>query len=90
MKNFIILTSMIFAMSAIQVSAADNKSKKDRPAPTAEEREKMAATHEKMAQCLRSDKPMKDCHEEMAKACKENMGGKGCMMGHGKHMHGED
>ena len=36
----------------------------DHPAPTKEEREKMAAAHEKMAACLRSDRPMSDCHAE--------------------------
>jgi len=40
----------------------------DGPAPTREMREKMAATHEKMAACLRSERPIKECHEEMMKA----------------------
>ena len=39
----------------------------DHPAPTKEEREKMAQAHEKMAACLRSDRPMSDCHAEMMK-----------------------
>ena len=37
--------------------------------PTKEMREKMAVVHEKAAACLRSDKPMNDCHEEMMKNC---------------------
>lgn len=56
--------------------------------PTKEQRAKMAEHHEKMAACLRSDKTMKECHEQMKKACEESgsmcpgMGG-----GHG-HMRG--
>ena len=54
---------------------------------TKEQREKMAVSHEKMAVCLRSDKPMKECHEEMMKACTDTMGADACpMMGHHKKM----
>lgn len=50
---------------------------------TTEQRETMAARHEKLASCLRSGKPMNDCHEEM-------MGVEDCpMMGMGK-MHDKD
>jgi len=38
-----------------------------RPAPTKEQREKMAEAHEQMAACLRSDKAIEDCHKEMMK-----------------------
>ena len=52
--------------------------------PSKEMREKMASLHEQMAACLRSDKPIADCHSQMMKSCKETMGEKGCpMMGHG-------
>ncbi len=59
---------------------------------TPEQRENMAKLHEQMANCLRSTKTMKECHEEMRKSC-ESLGANGCpMMGweHGKkghHMH---
>ena len=53
---------------------------------TPEQRGKMADAHDKMASCLRSDRPMKDCHEEMMKSCQENMGKEGCPMG-GMGMH---
>lgn len=39
-----------------------------------EERAKFAERHDKIAACLRSDKPMADCHKEM----REGMGQKGC------------
>lgn len=48
------------------VLAADT-SPNDRPAPTKEQREQMAAAHEKIAACLRSDKPIDQCHDEMKK-----------------------
>ena len=64
------------------------------PEPTKEQREKMAGNHEKMAQCLRSEKTMKDCHDEMKKSCEEG-GKEACpmmgKMGHGmmKHKKGD-
>lgn len=36
---------------------------------TKEERAKAAEKHEKMAACLRSDKPMNECHKEMKGCC---------------------
>jgi hypothetical protein len=56
------------------------------PAPSKQMREKMATMHERMAGCLRSDKAVATCHDEMAKACHEMMGEKGCpMMGMHEH-----
>lgn len=46
-----------------------------------EDRQKMADMHMKMADCLKSDKPMKDCKAEMKKECK-SMGKECPMMGH--------
>jgi hypothetical protein len=52
--------------------------------PGAEQREKMAAVHQKMAECLRSARPMAECRSEMANSCHEMMGDSGCpMMGSG-------
>ena len=39
----------------------------DHPTPTKAQREQMAAAHEKIAACLRSDKPIDECHAEMKK-----------------------
>jgi hypothetical protein len=89
-------------LSASLASAAEPK-KSEPAAPSAEQREKMAAVHQKMAECLRSDRPMSECRAEMDKSCQEMMGDSGCpmmgagqggmgpgMMGHGKGsgMHG--
>lgn len=62
------------------------------PQLTTEQRQKMADLHDKMAACLRSDRPLSDCHEEMMKGCKEAMGKDGCpmmigKMGHRMHHH---
>jgi hypothetical protein len=53
---------------------------------TTEQRKEMAAKHEKMAACLKSSKPMKECHEEM----KGMMGKEGMncpMMENQEHQH---
>src|SRR5579859_371038 len=57
------------------------------PALTKEQRESMAAIHEQMAACLRSDKPLAECHKEAMKKCQETMGKDGCPMMHGMHEH---
>ena len=55
-----------------------------RAAPSKEMREKMAAMHEQMATCLRSDKAFADCRKEMMQSCQHTMGSEACpMMGMG-------
>jgi hypothetical protein len=63
--------------------------------PTPEMRRQMAAVHQKMADCLKSDRPIGECRVEMHKSCVELMGEESCpmmgmmggmgpgMMGHG-------
>lgn len=85
------LTVVIIGISAHALGA--DKSKMMNMEMTTEQRQTMAATHEKMATCMRSDKPMDECKTEMMKSCEESMGKDGChkMMGkmHGmKGMHG--
>jgi hypothetical protein len=54
------------------------------PAPTPEARAQMAAVHEKMATCLRSERPIAECRAEMWQGCQQHMGPEGCpMMGRG-------
>ena len=55
--------------------------------PSPEHRAKMADAHEKMAACLRSTRPIDECHAEMKKACHESGHGGECSMGH--HGHGQ-
>jgi hypothetical protein len=54
------------------------------PAPSKEQREKMAVLHEQMAVCLRSNKPLTDCRAAMMKGCQTELG-EACpsMMGRG-------
>ena len=50
------------------------------PEMTTEQRGKMADVHEKMAACLRSDRPVATCHDEMKTSCQDVMGANGCPM----------
>ena len=45
-----------------------------------EGRQKMAGMHAKMADCMKSDKPMADCQSDMMKSCQDMMGKSGCPM----------
>jgi hypothetical protein len=49
-------------------------------APNKRVRERMALVHEKMAACLRSEKPYSKCQGELQKDCMEMMGESGCPM----------
>jgi hypothetical protein len=53
--------------------------------PSKDQRDTMAQAHEKMAACLRSDRPIEDCRQDMMQACHDTMGAQGCgmMMGQG-------
>ena len=72
------LAAMLLA-GAAAVFAADEP-KATPPAPSQQMREQMASLHEKMATCLRSDKPFADCRSEMQTNCKSMMGEQGCPM----------
>lgn len=97
MSKRIVLQSWIragLAAAALSVmGAASHAATPPSAAPatmTKETREKMAVLHEQMSACLRSDKPLADCHAEMRKSCKESLGDQGCPMmgmGMGKHSH---
>jgi len=51
--------------------------------PTKEERTAMSAMHAKMSECLKTEKPMADCHKEMMDSCPMAKDGKCPMMAHG-------
>ena len=89
MKTLLLLTGLFIAVSAVPAFCADKTMSSHKKAimnMTPAQREEMAATHEKMAACLRSDKPMMDCHKEMMESCK--MGKNACPMMEMGHMHG--
>lgn len=86
MKNSRQLVSLVCA-ALITGFAARSMAEEPKPAtPEAplsrETREQMAQMHGKMAECLRSDKDVKTCHDEMRSSC-EKLGPESCMkMGH--------
>ena len=47
---------------------------------TTDQRKAMADLHEKFATCLRSDRAVFECRQEMMKGCEEAMGNEGCPM----------
>ena len=77
------MKKILIAFSAIVIIAANfafaenhgkQEMKKMKLELTKEQRELMAAAHEKMAVCLRSEKAIKDCRDELRKTHMENMG----------------
>jgi len=71
-------------LSVAGASFAAEPEHMDRPAPSKEMRAKMANAHEQMAACLRSDRPMVECHEEMMKQ-HEMMGHEAMHQGYEEH-----
>lgn len=55
---------------------------------TTEQRQKMADVHDKMAVCMRTERPMSDCQQEMMNSCQSTMGKDGCGMMGDKMAHG--
>jgi hypothetical protein len=87
----------IAALALASPALADDQSQP--AAPSAEQRQRMAEVHQKMADCLKSNRPFADCRAEMHQACRGMMGEAACpmmgqggggmgpgMMGHGKGM----
>ena len=80
------ITTLMLLMTLVHTTAfsADKTKKIEKPmALTQEQRNSMATIHENMATCLRSDKTLDSCREEMMKGCMDTMGKDGCphMMG---------
>lgn len=64
---------------------ADHHEKSEKGAaaePSAEARAKMADAHQKMAECLRSTRPIQECRAEMKKAHGGMHGGEACSKDH--------
>ena len=74
-----------FALASASPLFAAEPEKTAPPAPSAEQRQKMAEVHQHMADCLKSDRPMSECRSEMMKSCHGMMGEGACpMMGMGQ------
>lgn len=81
MKKLVLLATAFLCVAGTQVLAADSDSKtKNEAIVNKETREQMAANHDKMAQCLRSDKSLEICRDEMHAECENMPGEYGCMM----------
>ncbi len=74
------LTILPMFLAAVLFSTGSFAANKQMKEPSKEDRAKIADMHEKMADCLRSDKSMKDCRSEMQASCKEM--GDACPMSH--------
>jgi len=85
------MTILALSISTTALGAEKTKTtaKRESMQMTSEQRKNMAAAHEKMAECLRSDKALDSCQKEMMQSCQEMMGKDGCpMMGQMGKMHG--
>ena len=85
-KIFIVAAALAFTTSTFAKDDMWNESYMNM---TKEDRTKMADMHTKMADCLKSDKEMKECKQVWMDSCKE-MGDKcGMMSKHHKGMKGK-
>ncbi|HEU4624344.1 MAG TPA: hypothetical protein VFS52_06250 [Steroidobacteraceae bacterium] len=77
-----------FVAAAGAAVSAEPPTSSTAAAPSKEMREHMAAIHEQMAACLRSDKSIDECRTETMQKCQALMGQQGCPgMGMGMGMH---
>ena len=84
--------SLIALASPAFADHHEKSGKSGKAEPSPEARAKMAESHQKMADCLRSTRPIKECRAEMKKACEGMHGKGGCSMGQHEegagHAHG--
>jgi hypothetical protein len=81
-------TAAVAALGIIYGSWAIAADPPAKPPMSKEQRQKMALVHEKAAACLRSDRSMAECHQEMMKMNGGSMSDKECQMMDG-HMMGD-
>ena len=81
------LVAMLIVLGCAGGTFASAAMKHECPNPSKEDREKMAAVHEQMAACLRSDKSIAECHKDLAKSQHQMMQMMGCPGGHKMHPH---
>jgi hypothetical protein len=93
MKKYLVTAGMVLSLAGAVAYADTSSSKssdksKGMSEMTKDQRQKMADLHNKMADCLKSDRPLSECRQEMAKGCQDSFGKEGCPMGHHKQMSG--
>ncbi len=72
------IAAILLSVAAVWAADPPPSSSTPQASPSKETREKMAALHEQMAACLRSDKSINDCRTEMMNSCRETIGPQGC------------
>lgn len=80
-KNHVLcsfVAGIILAGSGVALGADPQQNAPADPNPAS--RQKMAEVHQRMATCLRSDKPIAECRSDMLKNCQDLMGKEGCPM----------
>jgi hypothetical protein len=77
MVTRLVLAALLLCSAA--AAPADIPPPEDHPI-SKDTREKMAQVHEEIAACLRSDKSLQECHNEIMKSCHEKLGEEGCRM----------
>ncbi len=80
MKRIALLIGLIATLGGPALAEEKGAAPAKAPQMTAEQLSKMAEAHQQMAACLRSDRPLSECHEEMMKSCHETMGTSNCPM----------
>lgn len=78
--------SLTIALPVNAAKSDSNKTSKQQMKETKTMRKQMAQVHEDMAKCLRSDKNMDECRQEMRENCEK---GDACMMMQMGGMHGK-
>ena len=74
----------VLAQASVSPACAADPVKPAPPEPSPEARQQMAAVHQRMADCLKSDRPIAECRAEVTASSRERMGEAGCpMMGTG-------
>jgi hypothetical protein len=80
MNTKYILATLVLIWGGVSIVSAAEAPSAAPTGPSKEMREKMAAFHEQLATCLRSDKPIAECRKEAMKQHHEMMGKEGCPM----------
>lgn len=83
------LTSSLLSISGSAAAQTAQTQGTQASPPTTEQRASMAKAHEQFAACLRSDKPMDTCRDEMMKTCGQQTAGCPMMGYQGQHMKGK-
>ncbi len=81
-----VLAGLVVILGTVGVALAAEPPSASPAGPSKETREKMAVFHEQLATCLRSDKPIAECHKQVMKHHKEMMGKEDCPMMEKDHM----